>query len=76
MGEEGAWRIKIPKNIKQEPMPQIRNTAKETKNAFVGIQLQLMFTEKISELLHVLVETSKANNKTGKGREYLTPEKL
>lgn len=57
--------IKIPKIIKQESVPQFRNTAKETKNAFVGIQLKLKFMEKISELLHVLVETSKANNKTG-----------
>lgn len=46
-------------------MLQIRNTAKETKNAFVGRELKLKFTEEISELLHGLVETSKANKKKG-----------
>lgn len=53
-----GWRIKILKNNKTGVNATIRNTTKEAKNAFVGIELKLKLPEEISELTHVLVETS------------------
>lgn len=55
---------KNSKERKQESTPQSEILQKK-QNAFVGTELKLKFTEEIFELPHVLVETSKANNKKG-----------